>query len=82
MADNLGCSFGKVEGVGILVGTQVVDCEDKLLGEELWASEEYPADAGVDEAVFVATDVDAGYKRNLERVSYESGECRDEGRLR
>jgi hypothetical protein len=59
LADDLGGALGEVEGEGGLVGAEVVDVEDELLGEELGVAPDDPADAGVDEAVLVAGDVDA-----------------------
>ncbi len=51
LADDLAGSLGEVESEGRLVGTEVVDVEDELLGEILGGAPDDPADAGVDETV-------------------------------
>ena len=51
LADDLGGALGEVEGEGGLVCAEVVDIEDKLLGEVFWGAPDDPAYAGVDEAV-------------------------------
>jgi len=50
----------EVERKRRLVGTEVVDVEDKLLREVLCVAPDDPADTRVDEAVLVAGDVDGG----------------------
>jgi hypothetical protein len=59
LTDDLRGALREVEGEGCLVGAEVVDVEDELFGEELGGAPDHPADARVDEAVFVAGDVDA-----------------------
>ena len=59
-------TFGEVEREGGLVGAEVVDVEDEVLGQVLLAAPDAPADAGVDEAVLVAADVDALHPRQPE----------------
>lgn len=54
LADDLGGTFGEVEGEGGLVGTEVVDVEDELLGEVFGSTPDNPADSWVDESVPVA----------------------------
>ena len=76
LADNLGGALGEVEGEGGLVGAEVVDVEDEFLGEELGVAPDDPADAGVDEAVLVARDVDADDVGKAE-IPFEFGD--DEG---
>ena len=51
LADDLAGALGEVEGEGGLVGAQVVDVEDELLGEILGCAPDDPADTGVDEAI-------------------------------
>ncbi len=51
LADDLAGSLGEVESEGRLVGTEVVDVEDELLGEILGGAPDDPADAGVDETI-------------------------------
>lgn len=51
LADDLGGALGEVEGEGGLLGAEVVDVEDEVLGEVLAGAPDGPADAGVDEAV-------------------------------
>lgn len=58
LANDLRGTLGEVEGEGGLVGAEVVDVEDELLGEVLGSPPDDPADTGVDEAVLVAGDVD------------------------
>lgn len=76
LADDLGGALGEVEGEGGLVGAEVVDVEDELLGEELGVAPDDPADSGVDETVLVAGDVDADDVGEAE-VPFEFGD--DEG---
>lgn len=77
LADDLGGALGEVESEGGLVGTEVVDIEDELLGEELGVAPDDPADAGIDEAVLVAGDVDADDVGEAE-IPFQLGD--DEGR--
>lgn len=51
LSHDLGSTLGEVEGEGGLVSTEVVDVEDKVLGEVLGSSPEDPTDTGVDETV-------------------------------
>jgi hypothetical protein len=51
LADDLGGSFGEVEGKGGLVGAEVVDVEDELFGEVFGRAPENPADTWVDKSV-------------------------------
>lgn len=48
LADDLGSSLGEVEGETGLVGTEVVDVEDKFLGQVFGGSPNNPANTGVD----------------------------------
>ena len=58
LPNDLGSSLGEVEGEGSLIGPQVVDVEDEFFGEVFRGAPDDPADARVDEAVFVPGDVD------------------------
>lgn len=51
LADDLGGAFGEVEGEGGLVGAEVVDVEDELLGEVFWGTPDDPPDTGIYEAI-------------------------------
>lgn len=51
LANDLGRALGEVEGEGGLLGAEVVDVEDEVLGEVVAGAPDGPADAGVDEAV-------------------------------
>jgi hypothetical protein len=51
LPNDLTSAFAEVEGEGSLVGAEVVDVEDELLGEVLGATPDDPADTGVNEAV-------------------------------
>ncbi len=51
LADDLGGALGEVESKGRLLGAEVVDVEDEVLGEVLARAPDGPADARVDEAV-------------------------------
>jgi hypothetical protein len=59
LRDDLAGAFGEVKCEGGLVGAEVVDVEDELVGQVLLVAPDAPADAGVDEAVLMAADVDA-----------------------
>ena len=48
LANDLGRAFGEVEGEGGLVGAEVVNVENELLGEVLWGAPDDPAYAGID----------------------------------
>lgn len=56
-----------------MVGPEVVNVEDEFLGEELRVTPDDPADAGVDEAVLVARNVDADDVGEAE-VPFEFGD--------
>lgn len=66
LRDDVRCTFGKVEGEGSLVSTEVVDVEDELLGKIFWRSPDDPTNTGVDQTIFVARDVDGDYLFELE----------------
>lgn len=51
LADDLGGALGEVEREGGLLGAEVVDVEDEVLGEVLVRAPDDPANTGVDEAV-------------------------------
>ena len=51
LPDDLACTLAEVEGEGGLVGAEVVDIKNQFLREVLGAAPDYPADAGIDEAV-------------------------------
>jgi hypothetical protein len=51
LADDLGGALGEVERKGGLLGAEIVDVEDEVLGEVFVRAPDDPADAGVDEAV-------------------------------
>lgn len=53
LADDLGGALGEVEGEGGLLGAEVVDVEDEVLGEVLVGAPDDPANTGVDEAILV-----------------------------
>jgi hypothetical protein len=53
LADDLGGALGEVEGEGGLLGAEVVDVEDEVLGEVLVRAPDDPANTGVDEAILV-----------------------------
>lgn len=53
LANDLGGTLGEVEGEGGLLGAEVVDVEDEVLGEVLVGAPDDPANTGVDEAVLV-----------------------------
>jgi hypothetical protein len=57
LADDLGGTLGEVEGEGRLVGSEVVDVEDELLGEVFGGSPDDPANTGVDEAVPISISI-------------------------
>jgi hypothetical protein len=62
-----------------LVGAEVVDVEDEVVGEVLLAPPDHPSDAGVDEAVLVPADVDALHQRQPEvPLQLRGQERRDE----
>ena len=48
LANDLGRAFREVEGEGGLVGAEVVNVENELLGEVLWGAPDDPASAGID----------------------------------
>jgi hypothetical protein len=51
LANDLAGAFAEVEREGSLVGAEVVDVENKLLGQVLGAAPDNPANTGVDETV-------------------------------
>lgn len=51
---DLGAGTGEVERVGLFGAAEVVQLEDQVFGEEGLVAPDDPADAGGDEAVFVA----------------------------
>lgn len=55
LADDLGGALGEVEREGGLLGAEVVDVEDEVLGEVFVRTPDDPADAGVDEAVLLGS---------------------------
>jgi hypothetical protein len=59
LTDDLGCALREVEGERSLVGTKVVDVEDKLLWEKLRLSPDDPAYTGVDKPIPVPLSVKA-----------------------
>ena len=48
LADDLGGTFGEVEGEGSLIRTEIIDVEDELFGKEFWGAPDDPADTGID----------------------------------
>jgi hypothetical protein len=83
LRDDLAGALGEVERERGLVGAEVVDVEDEFLRQVLLAAPDAPADAGVDEAVLVAADVDALDQRQAEvplQVRVQEG--RDEAAAR
>lgn len=48
LTDDLRGAFGKVEGEGGLICTEVVNVEDELFGEIFRGSPDDPANAGID----------------------------------
>lgn len=58
--DDLRAGAGEVEREGLLGAAEVVEFEDEVLGEEGLVAPDDPADAGGDEAVFVAWGTLAG----------------------
>ena len=48
LTDDLGGAFGKVEGEGGLICTEVVNVEDELFGEKFRGTPDDPANARVD----------------------------------
>jgi hypothetical protein len=53
LSNDLRGPTGEIQGEGSLVGTKVVDVEDKFFRKVFWITPDNPADAGVDETVFV-----------------------------
>jgi hypothetical protein len=51
LANDLGSTLGEIESEGGLVGTEVIDVEDELLGEVFRGTPDDPAYTWVDEAV-------------------------------
>lgn len=47
LTDNLGCAFGKVQGKGGLVGSEVIDVEDEFFREEFCRAPNTPAHARI-----------------------------------
>src|SRR4051812_2058737 len=58
---DLGARAGEVQREGGHVAAQVVDVEHQVLGQELLASPDHPADARVDQAVLVAGGLDGDH---------------------
>ena len=48
LADNLGCTFRKVQSERRLVGAKIVDVEDQFFGKVFGRAPHDPADTGVD----------------------------------
>lgn len=61
LTQNLRGATGEVEGEGSLIGTEVVDVENELLGEVLGVTPDGPADTGVNQTVLVAGYVDGNH---------------------
>lgn len=79
LCNNL-CSWSReVQGVGLLCSAEVMEFEDKVLGQELFVSPDDPTDACVDESEFVARSVDRLHAWELE-IPFESGFGVGEGR--
>ena len=57
---------GEVKGESWLVGAKVVYMEDEIFGKVFFTAPDCPADAGVDETVLVAANVDAPHERKAE----------------
>ena len=53
LPNDLTSAFAEVEGEGSLIGAEVVNVEDELLGEVLGATPDDPADTGINEAVLL-----------------------------
>lgn len=51
LANDLTGPFAEVEGEGSLIGAEVVDVEDELLGQELGAPPHNPTNTRVDETI-------------------------------
>ena len=48
LSNHLRSALGEIEGKGSLIGTKVVDVEDKFLGQILGISPDNPANTGID----------------------------------
>lgn len=59
-------TFGKIEGEGWLIRPKIVNMEDELIRQIFLAPPDDPSDSGVDETVFVSTDIDALHQRQPE----------------
>ena len=58
LGDDLSAGTGEVERVGFFGAAEVVELEDEVFGEIGLVAPNDPADAGIDEAEFVAGGVD------------------------
>lgn len=58
LANNMGGTLGEVQSETSLVGSEIIDVEDQLLGQVLGRAPDDPTNTGVDQTVLVSGDVD------------------------